>query len=39
AAAHFEEAELAHLLALIATINAWNRLMVARRIPAGSTQW
>jgi AhpD family alkylhydroperoxidase len=39
AAAHFEEAELAHLLALIATINTWNRLMVARRIPAGSTEW
>ena len=39
AAAHFEEVELAHLLALIATINTWNRLMVARRIPAGSTEW
>ncbi|CAM5542271.1 Carboxymuconolactone decarboxylase family protein OS=Streptomyces tendae OX=1932 GN=GUR47_16605 PE=4 SV=1 [Streptomyces tendae] len=39
AARHFEEAELAHLLALIAAINSWNRLMVARRIPAGSTTW
>ncbi|MEV8122914.1 carboxymuconolactone decarboxylase family protein [Streptomyces sp. NPDC085944] len=39
AAAHFEEAELAHLLALTATINTWNRLMVARRIPARSTEW
>ncbi|WP_031034979.1 carboxymuconolactone decarboxylase family protein [Streptomyces sp. NRRL F-5650] len=39
AARHFEAGELAHLLALIATINTWNRLMVARRIPAGSTEW
>ncbi|MFD8430033.1 carboxymuconolactone decarboxylase family protein [Streptomyces coelicoflavus] len=39
AARHFDAAGLAHLLALIAAINTWNRLMVARRIPAGSTQW
>ncbi|WP_333744342.1 carboxymuconolactone decarboxylase family protein [Streptomyces ardesiacus] len=39
AARHFDADGLAHLLALIATINAWNRLMVTRRIPAGSTEW
>ncbi|KOT93172.1 MULTISPECIES: carboxymuconolactone decarboxylase family protein [Streptomyces] len=39
AARHFGADGLAHLLALIATINAWNRLMVTRRIPAGSTEW
>ncbi|WP_328562295.1 carboxymuconolactone decarboxylase family protein [Streptomyces coelicoflavus] len=39
AARHFDADRLAHLLALIATINTWNRLMVARRIPAGSTEW
>ncbi|MFJ6070156.1 carboxymuconolactone decarboxylase family protein [Streptomyces sp. NPDC093065] len=39
AARHFDADGLAHLLALIATINTWNRLMVARRIPAGSTEW
>ncbi|MFD8452544.1 carboxymuconolactone decarboxylase family protein [Streptomyces coelicoflavus] len=39
AARHFDAAGLAHLLALIAAINTWNRLMVARRIPAGSTEW
>jgi AhpD family alkylhydroperoxidase len=39
AAKHFGEGELAHLLALITVINSWNRLMVARRIPPGSTRW
>ena len=39
AAKHFEEAELSHLIALITAINSWNRLMVTRRIPAGSKQW
>ncbi|MER7773799.1 carboxymuconolactone decarboxylase family protein [Streptomyces sp. NPDC096191] len=39
AARHFDADALAHLLALIAAINSWNRLMVARRIPAGSTRW
>jgi AhpD family alkylhydroperoxidase len=34
AAKHFEEAELAQLLAVIAVINAWNRFGVAcRRVP------
>ncbi|MFD5447778.1 carboxymuconolactone decarboxylase family protein [Streptomyces sp. NPDC003470] len=35
AAAHFADGELAHLVGLIAAINSWNRLMVARRIPPG----
>ncbi|MFG2511597.1 carboxymuconolactone decarboxylase family protein [Streptomyces sp. NPDC048584] len=39
AAAHFDAARLAHLVALIAAINSWNRLMVARRIPPGATDW
>ncbi|MFJ5261342.1 carboxymuconolactone decarboxylase family protein [Streptomyces sp. NPDC088387] len=39
AARHFDEARLAHLIALITVINSWNRLMVSRRIPAGSSQW
>ncbi|MFI8190646.1 carboxymuconolactone decarboxylase family protein [Streptomyces sp. NPDC085946] len=39
AAEHFEEAELARLITLITVINSWNRLMVARRIPPGSTRW
>ncbi|MFE9096144.1 carboxymuconolactone decarboxylase family protein [Streptomyces sp. NPDC007264] len=39
AAEHFDEARLAHLVALITVINGWNRLMVSRRIPAGSTRW
>ncbi|MGR6972254.1 carboxymuconolactone decarboxylase family protein [Streptomyces cynarae] len=39
AARHFDEARLAHLLALITVINSWNRLMVSRRIPAGSLEW
>ncbi|MFI6487512.1 carboxymuconolactone decarboxylase family protein [Streptomyces sp. NPDC050564] len=39
AAKHFDEGQLAHLIGLITVINGWNRLMVSRRIPAGSTQW
>ncbi|MFK0114768.1 carboxymuconolactone decarboxylase family protein [Streptomyces sp. NPDC090994] len=39
AAAHFDEDRLAHLLALITAINSWNRLMVARRVPAGGSPW
>jgi len=35
AAKHFDERELAQLIAVIATINAWNRLCVAtRKVPA-----
>ncbi|MEU7643618.1 carboxymuconolactone decarboxylase family protein [Streptomyces huasconensis] len=37
AAAHFDEAGLAHLIGLIAVINSWNRLMVSRRIEPGGT--
>ncbi|MFD7713369.1 carboxymuconolactone decarboxylase family protein [Streptomyces sp. NPDC059785] len=39
AARHFDATRLAYLLALIAAINNWNRVMVTRRIPAGSTRW
>ncbi|MFH8973341.1 carboxymuconolactone decarboxylase family protein [Streptomyces sp. NPDC017890] len=39
AAEFFDEAELAHLIALITAVNSWNRLMVSRRIPPGSTRW
>ncbi|KUJ41525.1 carboxymuconolactone decarboxylase family protein [Streptomyces sp. NPDC093228] len=39
AAKHFDETRIAHLIALITTINSWNRLMVARRIPPGSAEW
>ncbi len=39
AAEHFDEARLAHLVAVVTGINSWNRLMVSRRIPAGSTEW
>jgi AhpD family alkylhydroperoxidase len=39
AAAHFDDVSLAHLVALITVINSWNRLMVTRRIPAGSAEW
>ncbi|MEU9207524.1 carboxymuconolactone decarboxylase family protein [Streptomyces sp. NPDC048415] len=39
AARHFDDARLAHLIGLITVINGWNRLMVARRITPGSTQW
>ncbi|MFH8630152.1 carboxymuconolactone decarboxylase family protein [Streptomyces lydicus] len=35
AAAHFEDAALAQLLALITTINAWNRFGVATRMAPG----
>jgi AhpD family alkylhydroperoxidase len=35
AAQHFDEAALAHLIALITVINGWNRLMVSRRVPPG----
>ncbi|MFF1303073.1 carboxymuconolactone decarboxylase family protein [Streptomyces sp. NPDC058307] len=35
AAKHFDDGRLAHLVALIVAINNWNRVMVARRIPAG----
>ncbi|WP_175596116.1 carboxymuconolactone decarboxylase family protein [Thermomonospora catenispora] len=36
AARHFDEAELAQLIALIATINAWNRLNVTTRKTPGT---
>ncbi|GGP65962.1 carboxymuconolactone decarboxylase family protein [Streptomyces calvus] len=39
AARHFDAAVLAHLIGLIIVINSWNRLMVGRRIPPGSTEW
>jgi AhpD family alkylhydroperoxidase len=39
AAEHFDDGRLAHLIALITVINGWNRLMVSRRIPPGSTRW
>ncbi|MET8785424.1 MULTISPECIES: carboxymuconolactone decarboxylase family protein [unclassified Streptomyces] len=39
AAEHFDEVRIAHLIALITTVNSWNRLMVGRRIPPGSTEW
>ena len=35
AAKHFDDARLAHLIALIVAINNWNRVMVGRRIPPG----
>jgi AhpD family alkylhydroperoxidase len=35
AAKHFDEAGLAHLIALVTAINGWNRLMVSRRVPPG----
>jgi AhpD family alkylhydroperoxidase len=35
AAAHFEDAELAQLIALITTINAWNRFGVTTRMAPG----
>ncbi len=37
AAAHFDEAGLAHLIGVITVINSWNRLMVSRRIEPGGT--
>ncbi|MBW8481801.1 carboxymuconolactone decarboxylase family protein [Actinomadura parmotrematis] len=36
AADHYGEAELAALIAAIAAINAWNRISVTQRTPAGS---
>ncbi|MFF5155195.1 carboxymuconolactone decarboxylase family protein [Streptomyces sp. NPDC000348] len=39
AAGHFDPVRLAHLVALITAVNSWNRLMVGRRIPPGSTEW
>ncbi len=36
AARHFEEEELAHLIALIFTINAWNRIAVTTRKTPGT---
>ncbi|MEW2154099.1 carboxymuconolactone decarboxylase family protein [Streptomyces sp. NPDC007189] len=38
AAKHFEEAELAQLIAAIAVINTWNRFGVATRMPPGHYQ-
>lgn len=35
AARNFDEVELAHLIAVIFTINSWNRLSVAVRTPIG----
>jgi AhpD family alkylhydroperoxidase len=35
AARHFDEGRLARLVALIAAINNWNRVMVSRRVPPG----
>ncbi|MGW4561861.1 carboxymuconolactone decarboxylase family protein [Streptomyces sp. NPDC004561] len=35
AAKHFDEAGLAHLVALITVVNGWNRLMVSRRVAPG----
>ena len=35
---HFTERELADLTLVIATINAWNRLAIAQRTPAGTYQ-
>lgn len=36
AAAHFEEAELAQLIALVLTVNAWNRMNVTTRKTPGT---
>ncbi|MEU6082262.1 carboxymuconolactone decarboxylase family protein [Streptomyces sp. NPDC047108] len=38
AAEHFDATELAHLIALILTINAWNRIAVTTRSVPGSYQ-
>ncbi|MEU8681514.1 carboxymuconolactone decarboxylase family protein [Streptomyces sp. NPDC048611] len=35
AAAHFDDVQLAHLLALITAINSWNRINTASRTPVG----
>lgn len=36
AAGHFDEQELAHLIALIFTVNAWNRMNVTTRRTPGT---
>ena len=38
AAAHFDEQELAHVLALILTINTWNRVALATAKVAGTDE-
>ncbi|AKJ13845.1 4-carboxymuconolactone decarboxylase [Streptomyces incarnatus] len=38
AAAHFDEAELAHVIALICTINTWNRVALATGKVAGTDE-
>ncbi|MGJ5750770.1 AhpD family alkylhydroperoxidase [Streptomyces puniciscabiei] len=38
AAAHFDEAELAHVIALICTINTWNRVALATGRVAGTDE-
>lgn len=38
AAAHFDEEELAHLLALILTINTWNRIALSTAKRAGTDE-
>ncbi|MFF4601990.1 carboxymuconolactone decarboxylase family protein [Streptomyces sp. NPDC001339] len=38
AAAHFEDAELAQLIAMITTINAWNRFGVSTRMTPGQAE-
>ena len=35
---HFSDEEVANLTMAVATINAWNRLSIAARLPAGSYQ-
>jgi AhpD family alkylhydroperoxidase len=35
AARHFDDRQLAHLVGLVAAINNWNRVMVARRVAPG----
>jgi alkylhydroperoxidase family enzyme len=35
---HFNDRELCDLTLAVATINAWNRLSIAARLPAGSYQ-
>ncbi|MFI6688233.1 carboxymuconolactone decarboxylase family protein [Streptomyces sp. NPDC050485] len=39
AAKHFDDTQLAHLIAAITVINSWNRLMVTRRTAPGETEW
>lgn len=38
ARAHLTEVELCDLTLVVATINAWNRLMIAARVPPGTYQ-